>query len=69
MTFGWQSFVLTGTLKSLDRETAKQKIMQAAAPSLKQSPKNQFCGGGADPGSKAARAAALGVPQLSESEF
>mgnify|MGYP001607108126 FL=1 len=65
-----KTFVLTGTLKSLDRETAKQKIRErGGAVSETVSKKTSFVVVGDDPGSKAARAAALGVPQLSESEF
>jgi len=65
-----KTFVLTGTLKSLEREEAKQKIRErggAVAESV--SKKTSFVLVGAEPGTKASRAAALGVPQLSESEF
>ncbi|KKT15413.1 MAG: ligase protein [Parcubacteria group bacterium GW2011_GWB1_43_6] len=65
-----KTFVLTGTLKSLEREVAKQKIRERGGAVVESvSKKTSFVVVGENPGSKAARAAALGVPQLSESEF
>ena len=65
-----KTFVLTGTLKKMERDVAKQKICQrGGAVSETVSKKTSFVVVGAEPGSKVARAAALGVPQLSESEF
>jgi len=57
-------------LKSLEREAAKQKIRERGGAVVESvSKKTNFVVVGENPGSKAARAAALGVPQLSESEF
>ena len=65
-----KTFVLTGTLKSLERDAAKQKIRErGGAVAETVSKKTSFVVVGAEPGSKAVRAATLGVPQLSESEF
>lgn len=65
-----KTFVLTGTLKSLERDAAKQKIRERGGAVVESvSKKTSFVVIGTEPGSKAARAAALGVPQLSESEF
>lgn len=65
-----KTFVLTGTLKKMERDVAKQKICQrGGAVSETVSKKTSFVVVGAEPGSKVARAATLGVPQLSESEF
>ena len=65
-----KTFVLTGTLKSLEREVAKQKIRERGGAVMENiSKKTSFVVVGENPGNKAARAAALGVPQLSESEF
>jgi len=65
-----KTFVLTGTLKSLEREAAKQKIRERGGAVVESvSKKTSFVVVGENPGNKAARAVALGVPQLSESEF
>lgn len=65
-----KTFVLTGTLKSLERDIAKQKIRErGGAVAETVSKKTSFVVVGDNPGSKTARAAALGVSQLSESEF
>ena len=65
-----KTFVLTGSLKSLEREAAKQKIRERGGAVVESiSKKTSFVVVGENPGSKATRAAALGVPQLSESEF
>src|SRR3989344_1103223 len=65
-----KTFVLTGTLKSLEREVAKQKIRERGGAVVESvSKKTSFVVVGENPGNKAARAVALGVPQLSESEF
>ncbi|TSC67594.1 MAG: DNA ligase, NAD-dependent, partial [Parcubacteria group bacterium Gr01-1014_73] len=69
-TLAGKTFVLTGILKKLERDVAKQKIRQrGGAVSETVSKKTSFVVVGDNPGSKAARAAALGVPQLSEAEF
>jgi len=65
-----KTFVLTGTLKSLERDMAKQKIRErGGAVAETVSKKTSFVVVGETPGSKLARAAALGVPILPESEF
>ncbi|HEY4496360.1 MAG TPA: helix-hairpin-helix domain-containing protein, partial [Candidatus Paceibacterota bacterium] len=65
-----KTFVLTGTLKSLERDMAKQKIRErGGAVAETVSKKTSFVVVGENPGSKLARAAALGVPILPESEF
>ena len=62
-TFGWQTRS-NRHFEIVRPGTAKQKIMRRRRRLWKQSPKNQFCGGGADPGSKAARAAARRAPTI-----
>ncbi|KKT75351.1 MAG: ligase protein [Parcubacteria group bacterium GW2011_GWB1_44_7] len=65
-----KTFVLTGTLKSLERAAAKQKIRErGGAVAETVSKKTSFVIVGDEPGSKAAHAAARGIPQLSESKF
>lgn len=64
------TFVLTGTLESLTREQAKQKIRElggAMAESV--SPNTNFVVAGANPGSKLERAKKLGLRILAEPEF
>ena len=65
-----KTFVLTGSLKSLERDTAKQKIRERGGAVVESvSKKTSFVVVGENPGNKAVRAAAFGVSQLSESEF
>ncbi|MEK7088423.1 MAG: NAD-dependent DNA ligase LigA, partial [Patescibacteria group bacterium] len=65
-----KTFVLTGTLKSLDRETAEQKIRErGGAVSETVSKKTSFVVVGTEPGSKFDKAKKLGVKTLSEEEF
>jgi DNA ligase (NAD+) len=63
-------FVLTGSLESLEREAAKEKIRALGGQvSESVSKKVNFVVVGKDPGSKAARAKQLGVPVIQEEEF
>ncbi len=64
------TFVLTGTLDTLSRDEAKDKIMERGgrvSSSVGQETSYVVVGG--DPGSKAERARKLGRPVLSEAEF
>lgn len=65
-----KTFVLTGTLPSMDRETAKAKIRALGGDiSESVSKKTSYVVAGADPGSKKEKAEKLGVPILNEAEF
>ncbi len=65
-----KQLVLTGTLKSMTREEAKQKILLAGGRvTTSVSGKTDFVVAGADPGSKAQKAAKLGVPLIGEEEL
>jgi len=65
-----QTFVLTGTLESLTRDQARERIeARGHKVSGTVSKKTQFVVAGADPGSKLERARALGVTVLDEREF
>ena len=64
------TFVLTGTLESQSREEARRAIEQAGGKVTSSvSKKTSYVVTGADPGSKAQKAEALGIPTLSEAEF
>ena len=64
------TFVLTGTLESQSREEARRAIEQAGGKVTSSvSKRTSYVVTGADPGSKAQKAAALGIPTLSEAEF
>lgn len=65
-----KSFVVTGTLKILSREEAKEKIREAGGDWLSAVSKNtDYVVVGENPGSKVDRARELGVRILSEKEF
>ncbi len=65
-----RTFVLTGTLDSLGREEAKEKIrLLGGGVSGSVSKKTSYVVAGTEPGSKLADAEKLGIPVLSEAEF
>ncbi|MBD3281684.1 NAD-dependent DNA ligase LigA [Candidatus Uhrbacteria bacterium] len=64
------SWVFTGSLESMPRDEAKEKVRQLGADvSESVSKKTTYVVVGADPGSKAEKAKKLGVEILSESQF
>jgi DNA ligase (NAD+) len=64
------TFVVTGTLNSMGREDAQDKIRQAGGTvSESVGKKTSYVVVGENPGSKADKAASLGVPRLNEEEF
>jgi DNA ligase (NAD+) len=68
--FTGKTFVLTGTLPTMKREEAEQKILAAGGKvSGSVSKKTSFVLAGADAGSKLEKARGLGVPILDEAEF
>lgn len=68
--FSGQTFVITGTLSSLGREEAKEKVrLLGGSVSDSVSKKTAFVVVGENPGSKAEKARELGVPTLTEAEF
>jgi DNA ligase (NAD+) len=65
-----QTFVLTGTLESMTRDEARDRLQALGARvSGSVSKKTDYVVVGADPGSKAARAEDLGVTMLDEAAF
>jgi DNA ligase (NAD+) len=68
--FTGKTFVLTGTLPSLKREEAEQKIIAAGGKaSGSVSKKTSYVLAGAEAGSKLDKARELGVPIIDEAEF
>lgn len=68
--FKGMTFVLTGTLESLSRDEAKDKILERGGRvSSSVGKETSYVVVGEDPGSKAAKAAKLGTPVLSEKAF
>lgn len=69
-TLTGKSFVITGTLASMSREDAEAKVRALGGTTPGSvSKKTSYVVVGENPGSKAAAAAKLGVPILSEKEF
>jgi DNA ligase (NAD+) len=65
-----QTFVLTGSLPTLSRTETKARIEQAGGKVTSSvSKKTSYVVVGADPGTKLAKAEALGIPTLSEAEL
>jgi DNA ligase (NAD+) len=68
--FTGKTFVLTGTLPSLKREEAEQRILAAGGKvSGSVSKKTSYVLAGAEAGSKLEKAQSLGVPVIDEAEF
>ena len=65
-----KTFVITGSLESMDRETAKERIRaQGGDASESVSKKTSYLVAGAEPGSKYNKAQKLGVEIVDEKEF
>lgn len=70
LPLGGKTFVLTGTLAAMTRDEAEQAIVdRGGRVSGSVSKKTSFVVAGSEPGSKLARAQALGVPVLDEEAF
>lgn len=68
--FAGKTFVLTGTLATMSRDEAKEKIRSlGGAMSESVSKKTSYVIVGADPGSKVIKAKELSIPTLNEQEF
>jgi DNA ligase (NAD+) len=68
--FAGTTFVITGSLESMDREAAKEKIRaQGGDASESVSKKTSYLVAGAEPGSKYDKAQELGVKIIDEKEF
>lgn len=68
--FAGKTIVLTGTLQSMDRELASEKLREIGAKvSQSVSSKTNFVIAGESAGSKLEKAQALGIPVLNEAEF
>ncbi|MBN1859643.1 NAD-dependent DNA ligase LigA [Candidatus Bipolaricaulota bacterium] len=64
------TFVLTGTLSTMSRDEAAEKIReQGGAVASSVSRKTNFVVVGENPGSKASKATGLGIPTIDEAEF
>ena len=65
-----KSFVLTGSMESMSREEAKNKIRELGGdPSESVSKRTDYVVVGSEPGSKFEKAKKLGVKTISEKEF
>ena len=65
-----QEFVITGTLATFTRQEAEAQIKALGGTTRDNvTQKTTYLVAGADPGSKLARARALGIEQLTEEEF
>ncbi len=65
-----KTFVLTGTLESMSREMAKEKIKQLGGETMEAvSSKTDYVVAGSEPGSKFNKAQELGIKILDEKEF
>ena len=65
-----KSFVITGSLKSMSREDAKEKIRALGGDASESvSKKTSYVVVGVEPGSKFGKAKELGVPTIGEKEF
>ncbi|MBI2642533.1 MAG: NAD-dependent DNA ligase LigA [Candidatus Wildermuthbacteria bacterium] len=68
--FQGRTFALTGTLESMSREQAKERIRELGGETIESVSKNtNYVVVGKEPGSKFARAKDLGVKTLTEKEF
>jgi DNA ligase (NAD+) len=69
-TLAGKTFVLTGTLETMDRSDAEKQIkMRGGKPTSSVSKKTDFVVTGANPGSKLARALELGIRVINEQEL